>query len=238
MNTVSEWTLPIRGKQSAMPTSEQWYDITRPIQADMPVWPGDPAPEILRLADLAEGDFLTLTSLRVGAHLGTHVDAPRHYLATGATIDAMPPAAMVGPARVVALPGCGPLTAADLVDLEPDPGSRLLLKTANADLPTTGSFHREFVGLTLDAARHLAGRNLLTLGLDYLSVAAWGEDQAAIHRLFFEAGTWLIEGLDLGRVSPGRYDLFCLPLLLPGVEAAPARVLLRRPAGSRQVPLL
>lgn len=219
-----------------MDDAAKWFDISWPIQPGMPVWPGDPAPELARTADLDKGDPVTLSTLSGGVHLGTHVDAPRHYLAGGAAIDAMPPAVMVGPARVVALPGAGPITAADLADLEPEPHSRLLLRTGNAALAAAAGFRREFVGLTLEAARLLAARKLLVLGLDYLSVAAWGEDQAAIHRLFFEAGTWLLEGLDLSRVAPGRYELFCLPLLIPGAEAAPARALLRRPAREGLVP--
>jgi arylformamidase len=193
----------------------------------MVVWPGDPPVQLDRLQDGALGDPATLSRLCAGLHAGTHVDAPLHFLAGGASIDTMPIAAMTGPARVLAIAADREITAADLAGLPSEPEARVLLKTSNSLRYGQGRFVEDFLGLTLEAAGLLVARGVRTLGIDYLSIAGYAADQGAIHRRLLGAGIWIIEGLDLSRVPPGDYDLFCLPLAIVGAEAAPARVLLR-----------
>lgn len=78
------------------------------------------------------------------------------------------------------------------------------------------------------AVRFLAAREILTVGVDYLSVGGYKKDGREVHRILLRAGIWIIEGLDLSRAVPGRYELPCLPLRIVRGEGAPARALLRR----------
>ena len=82
-----------------------------------------------------------------------------------------------------------------------------------------------------DAARFLAARGVRVVGVDYLSVGGFREDSAETHRTLLGAGIWVVEGLDLARVGPGRYDMVCLPLRIAGGDGAPARVALRKRLG-------
>lgn len=207
-----------------------WLDVSVPITPQMIRWPGDPAVRLTRLEELASGDPANLSRLSASLHSGTHVDAPSHYLAGAATIDQMPVAAMIGPARVIAVAAAGVIDRDDLCGLKLVAGERLLLRTGNSELYRRGRFSRDYVGLTEAAAAWLAAQGLQTLGIDYLSVAGLLCDQAAVHKRLLEAGVWIIEGLNLAAVTPGAYDLLCLPLAVLGAEAAPARVLLRRRA--------
>jgi arylformamidase len=66
------------------------------------------------------------------------------------------------------------------------------------------------------------------VGIDYLSIGPYGPDGEETHRILLGGGVWVIEGLNLSSVTPGDYELLCLPLLLAGGDGAPARALLRR----------
>ena len=91
-------------------------------------------------------------------------------------------------------------------------------------------FSAEFLGLTPEAASALVESGVRLVGIDYLSIAPFG-DPVPTHRALLRAGVAILEGLDLRSVAPGRYDLICLPVLIPGSDGGPARTLLRRVAG-------
>lgn len=203
-------------------------EVSVPLREGMPVWPGDAPFSIRRVSDMDAGDHNNLSELCLGAHTGTHVDAPLHFMAEGMPISDMPPDALVGPCRVL---GIGAAEAIAVADLEPhgiEAGERILLKTRNSALWADDAFHEDFVHLSTQAAEWLAAREPRCLGVDYLSVGGFHRNGTPVHRALLGAGVWLIEGLDLSAVEPGRYELLCLPLRLEGAEGAPARALLRR----------
>jgi arylformamidase len=208
--------------------SSQWVDVSVPLKSGMLTWPDDPPVRISRVLDLERGDPCTVSLLEFGAHTGTHLDAPLHFLRGGASIDSMPIAATVGPARVVAVSDPVSVKVADLEPHLPAANERLLLKTRNSDRRWADEpFDEGFVYLSHEAALFLAERGVRTVGVDYLSVGGFLEDQEETHRALLEAGIWVIEGLDLSAVPPGDYELICLPLRIVGAEGAPARALLR-----------
>ncbi|HEY3352450.1 MAG TPA: cyclase family protein [Polyangia bacterium] len=213
-----------------MPTARapRWIDVSVPIRPGMPRWPGDPAIRVARVAQLAHGDDANVSTLAFGAHTGTHVDAPRHYLAGGVAVDAMPLEATVGPARVIGIRDPDRITADELRDHAVRRGERLLLRTRNSGrVWRAPRFQRRYVALTKAAAELLAARRVRAVGIDALSVGPFGPEGAEVHRALLGAGVWIIEGLDLARVRPGPCELCCLPLKLVGADGAPARVIVR-----------
>lgn len=211
-----------------MDDSREWIDISVPITAGMVTWPGDPPVVIERVLDAAAGDDLTLSRLQTGLHAGTHVDAPLHFLPDGAGIDRMPIEAMIGPVRVIAIEAGERIEVSHLRDECITSGERVLFKTRNSRLWAEKEFAEDFVYLSREAAKFLAGTGVRTVGIDYLSVSGYGKDAAEVHRLLLGAGVWIIEGLNLSGAAPGQYRLYCLPLRIAGAEAAPARVFLQR----------
>jgi len=206
--------------------SESCIDISLPIAEGMVHWPGDPAPHITRLADLERGDACTLTALAMSAHTGTHVDTPRHYLRDGATLDGMPLAGLLGAARVVEITDPHEVTVAELAGRNIRRGERVLLRTRNSVVE--GDLRPllvDYVALSGAAARWLAARGVAAVGIDALSVDP--PDRSEAHLALLSAGVWIIEGLRLAGVEPGRWELVCLPLRLAGAEGAPARAVLR-----------
>jgi arylformamidase len=208
----------------------EWIDVSVPLRSRMVHWPGDIPVSIEQTMDLDRGDACNLRTISMSAHTGTHMDAPLHFVSGGESIDQMPLDAAVGPARVIAIANEALVTAGELEAHRPRPGERLLLKTANgARCWQNGRcFLKKFVHLNAEAACFLVNSGIRTLGVDYLSVGAYGGDGAETHRILLEAGIWIVEGLDLSRVEPGEYEFVCLPLKIAGGDGAPARAILRK----------
>lgn len=213
------------------PPSGRFIDISVPVRAGMAVWPGDPQVELERLQDITEGDEANVSRIAMGAHSGTHVDAPLHYIPGAADIGSMPPEALAGPARVIEARGdrSGRIGKGELEAHGISRGERILLKTGNSAFwrRYPGLFREGFAHLGAAAADFLVQTEVLAVGIDYLSVGGCGSEGALVHRTLLEAGIWIIEGLDLSCAAPGAYELICLPLRIEGSEAAPARALLR-----------
>jgi arylformamidase len=205
-----------------------WIDISLPVYSGMVVWPGDSEVHVQRVMELEKGDPFNLTQCSFTAHTGTHMDAPRHFLHQGAAIDTLPLDAVLGSCRVVQIRDQHAVRTTELPkDLEP--GDRILFKTDNSlKYNSLHKFIEDFVYVSKEAASALVAANVRTVGIDYLSVGGFRNDMAETHLILLQAGVWIIEGLDLSKVEPGRYELACLPLRLVGADGAPARAALRR----------
>jgi arylformamidase len=209
--------------------SDGWIDVSVALYEGMPQWPDDALFERAEVLKIANGDVCNLSNIRGSAHLGTHMDAPRHFLADGAGIETMPIAATIGRARVIAIEDARIIPVRELEQHRPLKGERLLFKTKNSDICwKSKEFQKDFVYIPADTARYLAECGVQTVGVDYLSVGGWEADGAETHRILLGAGIWIIEGLNLEHVEPGEYELVCLPIKIEGAEGAPARAVLRR----------
>jgi arylformamidase len=187
-----------------------WLDVSRPLHPGMETFPGDPGIAMDLARSRAAGDPANVTRLDMGAHTGTHVDAPVHFVDGAGGAETLPLDALEGPAHVIdARRADGELDAGTLRALDiPDGAERMLLVTGGATLAP-------------EAADALADRGVRLVGVDQLSVGG-----PETHRVLFAADVVVLEGLDLAAAPPGRYLLRCLPLLIPGADGAPARALL------------
>jgi len=203
-------------------------DITLPLTPQSVVWPGDPPITVQRVASIAAGDMANVTRIALSAHTGTHLDAPAHFLRDGAGVETLPLDVLIGPAVVIALMDVEAVTAAVLADAPIPPGTRrLLLKTGNSARWEAGetTFSEQFVAITADGAQWCVDHGIQLVGVDYLSVAPFDEP-VDCHQILLRSGIVPVEGLNLSKVSPGTYQLICLPLLIPGSDGAPVRAVL------------
>ncbi len=208
---------------------EDWIDISLPIRNGMIHWPDDPPVVIKRISDIADGAEANVSLLSLGTHTGTHMDAPVHFQPGKAGVDTLPVQAVVGKARVIEIHNPVIVTSEELVPHRIRKGERLLLKTRNSSRCwARKAFREDFVYVSQEAAEYLAGRKVMTLGIDYLSISGFHDDGARTHRTLLQAGIWIIEGLDLSGVKPGIYELLCLPLKIQDGDGAPARAFLKR----------
>jgi arylformamidase len=215
----------------------RWIDISVPLRKGMVHWPGDPPFDLERIHDMGRGDRSNLSRIALGAHSGTHVDSPLHFIRAGAGVSDMPLNAAVGRARVIEISDTESINPAELRRHGIRRGERLLFKTRNSSrVWRTDSFVEDFVFISPGAARFLARRGVTLVGVDYLSVGSYRHAGRETHLALLQAGVWIIEGLDLSQVPPGRYDLVCLPLRIEGAEGAPARAILRPVGRGRAQP--
>ena len=207
------------------------YDVTVAIREQMPVWEGDPPVVIRGERALAAGDGANVSSLCFGAHTGTHVDAPNHFIEGTRWVDELELEKLIGPCRVVEIDGSvvaiGPEHLSELGGVE-----RLILKTRNSafwNTPEDG-FRKDFTYITPEAARAIANAGLKLIGIDYLSIEAPGAVGHPVHVTLLEKEVVILEGLDLREVAAGDYELVCLPLKYVGGtgDGAPARTILRQ----------
>src|SRR5262249_52167873 len=151
--------------------SEGWIDISVPLRHGMVHWPDNPSVEIRRILDMDRGHAVNVLALSLGAHTGTHMDAPIHFLPAGEGIEAMPLAATMGPARVLPIADPVAITPDELEPYAIQAGERLLFKTRNSPAAwQSDDFVEDFVYLSAAGARYLAERRVRTVGVDYLSV--------------------------------------------------------------------
>jgi arylformamidase len=203
------------------------YDVTVPLSADVPTFPGDPRFQLEFSHRISEGEPYNVAKVTLGVHSGTHVDAPYHFLADGATVDQLPLELLIGRARVVDMTALDRIERADVerADLRDD--IRALFKTRMSGQLRQPVFQEDFVYLTPDAATYLVQVGIKLVGIDYLSIEKFGSKDFGAHHALLGAGVVIIEGLDLSEVEAGEYDLTCLPLRIAGADGSPARVVLR-----------
>jgi len=207
----------------------EYIDISLAVSTSLPVWPGSPAIEFQRRLDLDRGDPVNDTTISFSVHTGTHVDAPRHFIAKGNAVETLPLETLIGPVIVIDLSDLEAITADDLESLALQPDTqRLLIRTNNSQhwISDRQEFAPDFVALTADAAQWIVDHNIRLVGIDYLSIQRF-YDGPETHLTLLEAGVIILEGLNLSHVLAGQYELLCLPLKLVGAEGAPARAVLK-----------
>lgn len=204
------------------------YDITLTISDDLPVWPGDEPIRLERTRDMRDGDLYTLSRLTSTVHVGSHLDAPMHFVRDGHGVDTIDLNKLIGPCFVVNLPDVDTIDAAALQRANiPAQTARLLCRTRNSSYWAQRDkvFHTDFVAIDPSGAEWIVKRGLQLVGVDYLSVGAY-EGGIPTHEILLSNGVVPVEGLDLHLIEPGEYQLICLPIKLKDCDGAPVRAVL------------
>lgn len=205
------------------------HDITVTITPQLPTWPGDPAIELERVDKIEDGANANVSRMSLGAHTGTHVDAPFHFLEDGTTVETLPLDVLFGSVQVIELEDRIDVITADVIQSAGLlPGvTRVLFKTRNSKIWARGEteFQTDFVGITADGAEYLVQKGIQLVGIDYLSIAPY-KNSRPTHQILLKAKVIIIEGVDLSQIRAGVYQLACLPLKLGGADGAPARTVL------------
>jgi arylformamidase len=205
------------------------HDVSMPLRTGGLVYPNNPPISITAVQSIAAGAKANVSRIDLGSHTGTHVDAPKHFIDSGAGVDALPLDVLIGPARLIAFGddvmavGESELRRHDLTGV-----TRLLIRTRNSAWLASGSaeFHPDFTHVTPDGAAYLVSLGVRLVGVDYLSVEQFRSPEHRTHHILLENGVVIVEGMVLSEPEPGDYELYCLPLLLDGLDGAPARAVL------------
>jgi len=202
------------------------HDISVILGEQNIAYPGDPA----FVREKPTPEAREAMKITIGAHSGTHLDAPAHHVPGGKCLDDFPLDSFVLPAQVVEVFDPEAVRAADLEDVAVRPGEAILFRTGNSHSGRviSGEFSDRYVYISADAAQWCVDRGLALVGLDYISVDRYGD--TAAHRILLGAGLLVLEGVNLADVRPGRYTLICFPLRIKGAEGSPVRAVLTDPA--------
>jgi arylformamidase len=208
------------------------YDLSVPLSSELPTYPGDPGIQISAWSSLDNGDAANVSAVNFGAHTGTHVDAPAHFLQNAKKVEALTLEVLIGEAEVIEVPEELRVIDEDFVAMNCQEGTaRVLFKTRNSAFWTGdfADFRTDFTHLDLSAAQWLVQQGVKLVGIDYLSIEKFHSQDHAVHRAFLTHDVIILEGLNLSGVPAGKYELICLPLRLrsPLGDGAPARAVLR-----------
>ena len=208
------------------------YDVSVPISNELPTWPGDPSVQLTVWRSLSSGDEANVSMLNFGAHTGTHVDAPAHFIDGATTVEALPLDVLIGEAQVIEVPDDLHGINEEFVLANCALGTtRVLFKTRNSAFWSESElvFHTDFTYLDLNAAQRLVEQGIKLVGIDYLSIEKYDSPNHETHLALLSYGVVILEGLNLTDVPAGNYELICLPLRLrtDKGDGAPARVVLR-----------
>jgi len=200
-------------------------DVSIPIRTRMPIYPANAGVALRRIDAIADGAVANVSAVDLGAHTGTHVDAPNHFLDGAGGVDTVALAPLIGPAVVVDATAVDKTLDAAAVAAAgvPAGAERVLFKTRNSQLWEQDEFSEDFVSFDTSGARALLDAGVRLVGIDYLSIGDPGA-----HRALLGADVAVVEGLDLRAAEPGPYQLVCLPLKLVGSDGGPARAVLLR----------
>lgn len=205
-----------------------WIDLTVPVSAETPVWPDDPVPRLTRIVDFVPGADFRLSVLNFGLHTGTHVDAPLHYIKGGRDVSKLDLWKMQGEVMVVDATIVEVITVDFLTSFYWKQVKRVFFKTfSNKVYKNEVVIRRPYRALDASAANWLAAQGIVLCGIDGLTIAIESQIGDAHHALL-KNEVVVIEHLDLSKLTPGLYEMIALPMLIPGAEAAPARVLVKK----------
>jgi arylformamidase len=219
-------------EENVMAQSE-WIDISFPFPVDkpMPYFPTDPqGPRITRIFDRTKGDPVTMSQININSHNGTHIDAPFHFMADGTTIDMMPLDTGIGPARVIEITDPVSIKLEEVEPYNIKLGERILFKTRNSSHAySTTDFITDYVYCTNEVAFYLKDKRIRLVGVDYVTIGSQKdlENIKTVHETLLGDGIYILEMLNLDGVTPGDYEMICLPLRMEKGDAGPCRAIIR-----------
>lgn len=204
------------------------HDISHTLSMQSPEWPEQPPLDIHLCSKIADGEIANLTHLNMVAHMGTHIDAPCHFVDGAGSIEDLPLDSLIGPAVVLDLPDVELITADILKKAQLPAGTeRVLFKTRNSAerLLEKKAFEKNYVSLDAESASYLVEQGIKLVGIDYMSIAPF-DAPIPTHQILLKASVVIVEALNLVDIKAGNYTLYCLPIKIAGADGAPTRAIL------------
>ena len=200
-------------------------DISPPIHADSPVFPGDARYVQAWNARIGPGCPVNVTTLTLSPHTGAHADAPLHYDDAGAPIGAVALEPYLGRCRVIHAIGRGPLVEwAHLEHALADLPPRVLVRTY-ARQPA--GWDHDLTAFAPQTVERLADLGVMLIGIDTASIDPAASKDLPSHQVVRHRNLRVLENLVLDDVPEGDYELIALPLKLMSADASPVRAVLR-----------
>ena len=207
--------------------ARQLWDISPPVHAGSPVFPGDARYEQRWAATLAPGCPVNVSTITLSPHTGAHADAPLHYDGDGAAVGALDLTPYLGPCRVIHAIGIAPLVQWQHIEHAIDAGlpPRVLVRTYER-MPID-AWDGALAAYAPETIERLADLGVTLIGIDTASIDPADSKALDSHQVIRRRGLRVLENLVLDDVPEGDYELIALPLKLTTADASPVRAVLR-----------
>jgi arylformamidase len=201
------------------------WDISPPVHAGSPVFPGDAEYRQHWAMTLGSGCPVNVGTLTLSPHTGAHADAPLHYDAHGAAVGTLDLAPYLGPCRVIHAIGCRLIEWRHVEHALADLPPRVLVRTyARAPVDR---WDPELPAYAPQTIERLASLGVVLVGIDTASIDPADSKSLDSHQVVRRRGLRVLENLVLDDVPEGDYELIALPLKLVSADASPVRAVLR-----------
>lgn len=222
-----------KDRDTVITLSRMFYDLTQIISKDIPVYPGDPQPDLEPTSTIDKNNY-NVTRIIMGSHSSTHVDAQSHFMIDGNSIDREPLRKFIGESIVIDLSkrcdiGAG-IMCSDLEaysNLIKDNDILLLYTGTSEYWMKDQNIKFDYTYLEPSAAQWIADHHIKCVGIDTFSVEKYGSKDGLAHKILLSSSVGIIENLssNMKDLSGKRVFLVCLPLLFEGVDGSPARTI-------------
>lgn len=202
------------------------WDISPPLSAVTPVWPGDTPFSAATTWAIADGCPVHVSRITLSTHTGAHCDAPSHYDVTGQSIDAVALDIYLGPCRVISCIGVGVVEPEHIAHALANAPPRVLLHTYAA--APLDQWDANFPTVAAGTIALLAAHGVVLVGIDSPSLDPQESKTLDAHHAVRQHNMAILEGVVLDDVADGDYELIALPLKLRGLDASPVRAILRK----------
>lgn len=203
-----------------------YYDLSAKISSDLVVFPGDPHYSTEKISSLDQGQSFDLCHMHLCNHAGTHIDFPAHTLKNHKTSSDFPIDFLVGSGIIITVPASEKSITREFVSIQPIKNKDIVFfKTANSKLSKHAPFTEKYVYIEPEAAKELLQKGVKIVGIDYISVDAYHDEKLTVHNILLAEDVLIVEGLELGIIPEGRYEIYIMPLNIPNMDGLPARVL-------------
>lgn len=220
-----------QGRSIMLQSNKQFYNLTTPIKEDLVAFPGDPEIKIEKIKEIEEHDHASysLCAVSGGNHTGTHVDFPAHVIKHGANSSQFPLENLIDqPGVVIEVPNTENAISRSFLEAQKKSffkGAIVFFKTRNSDIPKTKDhFTEDFVAIKEDAAEILVNAQVKAVGIDYLSVDQYQNEELPVHKKLLENSILIVENLELKDIPAGEYLISIAPNQIEEIDGAPATV--------------
>lgn len=201
------------------------HDISPLIHEKTAVFPGDTVFERQVLMDTSKGDHLGLSWVKTTLHMGAHTDATNHYHKEGQGIHAAPLERYLGPCQVLHVKATrGERITPKMIAGKKITAPKVLFRTDSFSNPD--HWNSDFNSLSPELIDDLARQGVHLVGIDTPSVDPETSKELESHQALWRNQVAVLEGIDLSKVSEGKYQLIALPLKIFEADASPVRAVL------------
>ena len=203
----------------------KWIDITQPLNNDIAHWPGDEPFHYKTTVTKEDSGSVNIGQITTSVHIGTHVDAPFHFLNDGKRIIDMDVERYIGRCKVVDVSAFAQIDEIAIQSVLKQPVERILLKTSIPNNPTR--FPKDVPPITIDGAAYMEKMGVKLVGVDVPSVDPITSKELAGHHALYEYDIYILENVMLDNIAEGDYELIALPLAMTEADGSPVRAVIK-----------